>query len=484
MRGTLYILILLFLQGTWLITAQVRYIDRIIEYTPAPGQFINASPGLPENAESIVGGINGLVSLGFFGGYIVVGFDDPIPNHPDNPYGVDFTVFGNGHFNSSEPGIVMVMKDENGNGEPDDTWYELRGSDHFLSTTVPGYRITYSNPGGYYDVPWVDNKDETGIVMINTFHQQPYYPSAVNFPNIDQTSYSLSGTKLKDKTFQTTTWVHAGFDYGYADNRPVNHLYPKPHDVPDNPYTLDVQEGTGGDAFDIGWAVDTDGNPVHLDEIDFIKIYTGVAANAGVIGEASPEIRGIAVVKPDASVTGPTDVIVSNHPPLWRQFSLSREFEWPQGQPFQFEAYVVSKGHLNSNQNIIWKTNNPAIATISASGTLTGQSTGKTDITATWQADNSVSRLFTIHITPATSTGNQPDVKNIRLYPNPATNYISVKGAVRGTISIYNAAGVKVMEVKNLSEVNRIHISHLPKGLYMAQIKAENTVTTTKFLKQ
>lgn len=484
MRYLILIFTLLLLHGASLVDGQVRYVSRIIEYTPAPGQFINASPGLPLDAQSITGGLNGLVSLGFFGGYIVVGFDETIPNHPDNPYGVDFTVFGNGYFNSSEPGIVMVMKDENKNGKADDTWYELQGSDHFLSTTIPGYRITYTNPGGYFDVPWSDNQGGQGVVMVNSHHEQPYYPSAQNFPDINQTSYSLSGTKLQDKTFKVGSWVHAEFDYGYADNRPLKIKDPKPHNVPDNPYTLDVQEGTGGDAFDIGWAVDTDGIPVHLDEIDFIKIYTGIAANAGAIGEASTEIRGIAVVKPDASITGPTDVIVSNHPPIWRQFSLSREFEWPQGQPFQFEAYVVSKGHLNDNQNIIWKTNNPAIAAISASGTLTGQSTGKAEITATWQADNSVNRSYTINVTPATSTGNQPGIESIKLYPNPASNFIMVKGADRAMVDIYNAAGLKVMEVNNVREGGAVNIMHLPKGLYLVQIKTEKGISTTKFLKQ
>ena len=66
------------------------------------------------------------VSLGGFGGYVVVGFDHSI----DNKVGeYDFGITGNSFAGSSEPGIVWVMQDENGNGLPDDTWYELKGSE-------------------------------------------------------------------------------------------------------------------------------------------------------------------------------------------------------------------------------------------------------------------------------------------------------------------------------------------------------------------
>ncbi len=460
----------------------VQYIDTIMEYRPAPGQFINTSPGLPENAQSLKGGINGLVTLGYFGGYLIAGFDEPISNHPDNPYGVDFTVFGNGYTGSSEPGIVMVMKDENANGKPDDTWYELRGSDHFLSSSIKGYEITFTNPNGYLEVPWSDNMGGTGVVNINSFHQQSYYPSQENFPDIDPTSYMLSGTKLKDKTFQAGMWINSVFDYGYADNRPMKSG--QAHDVPDNPYTLDTQEGCGGDAFDISWAVDADGKAVELDEISFVKIYTGVAANAGSIGEVSTEIRGIAAVAPDASITGPTDVIVTNHPPFLPQFSSVREYEWPQGESFEFEAYVVSKGQLNANQTIGWESNNPEIASISASGVLTGHEAGEVEITATWQADNTISRQFTINITPTTSSGSLSDIEAIKVFPNPFSDYISVSGSNRATVSLFNTAGIKVMEKMILSEQERINLADMPRGLYLVRIETDNRVTTTKLLKQ
>ena len=147
-----------------LFTVKAQYISEVLEYKPAPGQFINSSPwGVPESANSIIGGITGSMSLGAFGGYVVFTFDNPVENHPDNPFGVDFTIFGNPLEEWSEQGIVEVMKDENDNGLPDDMWYELAGSDYFFSSSIKQYEVTYTNPNmdAAADVPWTDNQGNT-----------------------------------------------------------------------------------------------------------------------------------------------------------------------------------------------------------------------------------------------------------------------------------------------------------------------------------
>src|SRR6056297_3643065 len=56
--------------------------------------------------------------------------------------------------------------------------------------------------------------------------------------------------------------------FGYADNNPLGDA---PYTLPDNPYS-DTIENSGGDAFDISWAVDADGNYVDLPSIDFVKV--------------------------------------------------------------------------------------------------------------------------------------------------------------------------------------------------------------------
>ena len=46
-------------------------------------------------------------------------------------------------------------------------------------------------------------------------------------------------------------------------------------------------------AIDIDWAVDANGNKVHLPGVDFIKIYTGVNQENGWLGECSTEVKGV-----------------------------------------------------------------------------------------------------------------------------------------------------------------------------------------------
>lgn len=90
------------------------------------------------------------VSLGSFGGYIIVGFDHSIPNS-GNQY--DFCVQGNAFDGSSEPGIVWVMQDINGNGLPDDEWYELKGSEAGKEETIQNFEVTYYRPEGKNGCP-------------------------------------------------------------------------------------------------------------------------------------------------------------------------------------------------------------------------------------------------------------------------------------------------------------------------------------------
>ena len=59
-----------------------QYISEVWSYLPAPGQFINSVPwGLPSSAVSLVGGVDGHLCLGAFGGSVVFRFEQPVENH-------------------------------------------------------------------------------------------------------------------------------------------------------------------------------------------------------------------------------------------------------------------------------------------------------------------------------------------------------------------------------------------------------------------
>ena len=259
--------------------------NKVFEYTPAPGQFINelktgGFDGTQINPESAVAYAENRmenenwVSLGGFGGYIVVGFDHSI----SNTRSYDFGVIGNAFDGSSEAGVVWVMQDENGNGFPDDTWYELAGSEHGKFETYRDYAVTYYRPTGTgMPVQWTDNYGNSGEVdYLAQFHDQDYY-----YPLwIGADSYTLTGTRLEarnyDQSGNGTYWVNPHYDWGYVDNFSPS----------------DFNSSDKANLFRISNAVDFEGNPVKMNHIDFVKVQCAVNTKSGWLGELSTEVCG------------------------------------------------------------------------------------------------------------------------------------------------------------------------------------------------
>ena len=264
----------------------------VFEYTPAPGQFINetktggftGNEATPEAASAYAEQrmkSGTFVSLGGFGGYIIVGFDHSIDNTGD----YDFGIIGNSFKGSSEPGVVWVMQDENGNGKPDDTWYELKGSETGKESTIQNYSVTYYRPSEpQQPVKWTDSEENSGEVdYLKAFHQQDYY-----YPLwIKEDSYTLTGTCLEGRNYDQsgngTYWVNAEYDWGYTDNfSEIDRL--------NNDDNANASANTN--YLKISNAIDTNGNPVNLDYIDFIKVQTGCNTKSGWLGENSTEVFG------------------------------------------------------------------------------------------------------------------------------------------------------------------------------------------------
>lgn len=289
--------------------AQTQQVQ-VLEYHPAPGQFVNTLPSADENTtqeevnqrcEEQLNRYGPLVHLGTFGGYITVKFDHAIENKP----GSDFLVLGNGFYanadpiygketigGSIEPGIVYVGVGKN---LEEAKWYELAGSEYYTSE-IHDFQITYYKPtaesrdytqfSSSYDkyikweCSWTDkngeHRDSTGYHMKNVSHKQTYWPI---WEGKDELTFK--GGKLPNNAIETsgkgTYWIqyrYAKDAYGYVDASPAT----------DSLYS----------SFDINWAVDDEGNQVVLDHIDFIRVKTGIFQYCGWLGETSTEINSIA----------------------------------------------------------------------------------------------------------------------------------------------------------------------------------------------
>lgn len=243
---------------------------QVFRYLPAPGQFINETTGRITAEEAAEWACERLrkgeyVSLGAFGGYIDIGFGVSIG---------DFIITGNAFDNdagsSNEPGVVYVMQDSNGNGLPDDTWFELRGSEFSNQSVVRKLSVTYYRPEKTgSSVRWrADNGLEGEIDYLSPFHtQDSYYPEWVDSDSYTLTGCCLPNTSVKD---ENGFWRLPPFEWGYADNT-----------------------GSNENVFHLSDAVDENGEDVELSYIDFIRVQTGVIGKCGALGEISTEVVSI-----------------------------------------------------------------------------------------------------------------------------------------------------------------------------------------------
>jgi hypothetical protein len=269
--------------------------NRLFEFTPAPGQFISASgtSGYPPVAikagrteeevraetEAYMLGWDSewTVSLGAWGGYIVTCFDHSVNNVPGqysfsiegNPLGSDW----------SEPGIVWVSQDENGNRLADDTWFELRASETGKEGTTQRYSVTYRKPDPAQGIVWEDNTGSTGTLPYNR-------PSGglMGWPwHTGGDTVTFTGTVLPSHLFVKGNTPglgmvsHNPYPYGYVDN---------------GGEIVGIQNVLGVrmiNHFRISDAMHADGTPADLSYIDFVKVQCAVLVWGFGLGEVSTE---------------------------------------------------------------------------------------------------------------------------------------------------------------------------------------------------
>ena len=260
--------------------------NKVFDYTPAPGQYINENYTANTAEEACAFALARMkddkyVSLGGFGGYLVVGFDHSVANDG----GYNLAIRNSLYTNYSEPGIVWVMQDEDGNGLPDDTWYELKGSEYGLDCTVQDYAVTYYRPDApCQPVSWTDNIGGSGSVdyMTAYHHQEYYYPLWVK-----EDHYTLRGSRLEARNYDSSgrgvLWINPDYGWGYADNFSETDMLPD----------AVTGENDSCNHLRISDAVTFDGKPANLQYIDFVKVQTGLNTKSGWLGEVSTEVMDV-----------------------------------------------------------------------------------------------------------------------------------------------------------------------------------------------
>ena len=298
--------------------------DKIVDYMCPASQYTsggNQGWGIygifPEKLQMGTGNWYTCISLGNFGGYMTFYYDKPITDDANNPYGIDFTVFGNSNGGASftEPGNILVSEDGN-------TWYTIAGSEHYDAGARWNYQVTYKNVDGLAE--YSDNDGNSGPVSHNNAFGNMRYPTKLCYPlyqwkDGEEEQMTVTGVRLYGSNAKKGDGLELSGNgalpaFGYTDvhtnssttagtGEDVN-LLTTPVG---NPYTASY-DGYG-DGIDLKWAVDAEGNPVDVSnkEFHYIKVQTASFINGGAIGEKSTEVSAVVRTTPEKTDIGTTE---------------------------------------------------------------------------------------------------------------------------------------------------------------------------------
>jgi len=248
------------------------YISHVFDYVYSPGQdALLATKADTTNFIGVPSIDKGYLHLGGFGGYVIAGFDHNVLNAED----ADFEIFCmRGAW--PEPGVVYVMSDTNGDGKPNDTWYEIKGNQY--KNSIRNYWVRYYKAeDDSTNISWRDSKGNQGqLVPGKGFRYSARWWWHPTKPD----SITFYGTRLPDAFDKNANgaWTVPipRFTKGYAKNV----------------FGSDYDSALGANSFDISDAVDSLGKAVNLPHIRFIKVQTGVFQQAGWLNVVSTDLMG------------------------------------------------------------------------------------------------------------------------------------------------------------------------------------------------
>jgi hypothetical protein len=262
--------------GTYTITVAVtgrHYVAGSVVTKTASAEVVCYNTSLPAGTfvsplkhfacgQFTIGGTGLGWSLGSAGGYEIWTVD----------HQASYRIEGNAFGVWLEGGVVWMQEDNNGNGLPDEMWYELRGGDEddsaWKNYIARRYAITYfkgngtnaqhgigdgTNPRAAY---WVDSKGRAGLM-----------------PGGFPTGWGVTG----DWVTYTCTMLRDDGNFAIGSYSKLANM-------------LDYVDAAGY-TFPVNKAMNAAGTPVTLTAVKFIKVQTAILFYGGLFGEVSTEIQ-------------------------------------------------------------------------------------------------------------------------------------------------------------------------------------------------
>lgn len=258
-------------------------VNKVYEYVPAPGHQVNGyiivGDSYPDGCtheqacDSVLAHFQRRwsISLGSQGGYLIAGFDHSVRVDGSD---YDLCVRGNPFSYQSEPGIIWVSQDDNGDGLPNDQWFEVAGSEYGTERHTTEYAITYYRPEAKKSATaWRDCLGNTGYVpYLSYWNPHDFYWQDW----VEGTERTYFGSRLADRsTYANGISDIPPYDWGYVDN-----------------LGNDFIEGVAGkmNYFRLSNTRTWDGQPAQLQYIDFVKIQTAQIGSTPNLGDISTEV--------------------------------------------------------------------------------------------------------------------------------------------------------------------------------------------------
>ncbi len=134
------------------------------------------------------------------------------------------------------------------------------------------------------------------------------------------------------------------------------------------------------------------------------------------------------------------------------------------------------------NKDVTWSVNNPSLASISATGLLTALANGTVRVKATAKDGSGIEGSKNVVITGQSNGLEGVQKVNLKVYPNPVENYLSINSNMPiASYAIYSIQGKLLMEGQVIAQ--QVDMSNLQPGIYLIDLSVNSQWVRYKVVK-